>query len=153
MCKFLTIFVLEITFIASNAELQFALDVQQELRGLAVSSDFYATATNDTKEKIDELAKFLLNQGLRPVFIYGYNIDSAVLDKLFGSRGETSCRPLVMVGVFPTLYLSGVLDGATVEMCGGDESIRSEEWFRNWIFEYWRETKEDLKNRGYAILP
>ncbi|KKT29218.1 hypothetical protein A3G55_02585 [Candidatus Giovannonibacteria bacterium RIFCSPLOWO2_12_FULL_44_25] len=151
----------EITFIASNAELQLALEKRLELKGLAVSSDFYAVIENGGKEKIDELAKFLLDKALRPVFIYGYKIDASVLYKWFGSHGEFGCKPLVMAGIFPTLLLNLLLNGnflqglqgATVEMCGGDEPVRSEEWLRNWVAESWRATKEDLKNKGYATLP
>lgn len=142
----------EITFIASNSELQSALDRRLELKGLAIPSDFYVVAESGEKEKIDELVKSLLDPGLRPVFIYGYKIDAAVLEKWFGDHGKVGCRPLVVAGVFPTLSLNGNLDGATVVMCGGDDSLRSEEWFRNWIADYWRETKEYLKEKGYATL-
>lgn len=143
----------DITFIASGNELQLALENRNALKGLAVSSDFYVSLQENKKKEITDLAKELYDKRVRPVFVYGYKIDTNLLVDFFGERSENpgfKCKPMFFAGLLITFPLNNALVSATIPICAPD---KSEEWFRNWISDYWRETKEDLKNNGYATLP
>ncbi len=147
----------EVLFIASEEELKFALNNREKLKGLAVSSEFYTDTTTENQENIAVLSRHVLSLGFRPLFIYGYKIDFEVFRnwiEVNGEfKGEFRCAPKVMVGVFPTIYISRYLADATVVMCGSDDNAkRPEDWFREWISNYWLKTKKELADEGYITL-
>lgn len=144
----------EILFVASESELQEALKNPDGFKGLAISDTFYRSASPENKQKIEGFVRRVLDSNtLRPAFLYGTNTDIEDAKKILGSREEAvHCAPLAMAGIFPSVFISR-LSGATVEMCGSVEGERTEEWYREWILEYWLETKADLANNGYATIP
>jgi len=145
----------EITFIASLNELNVALK-NHAIKGIAVRSEFYNQSDSANKEKIDLLVSEHANR-LVPIFTYGYDIDINILKKWFSGRGQFNCQPMVMAGMFLSIYIpNGIVDisvDPAVEMCAPSDIVDgSETWFREWILTEWLQIKKELKDAGYATL-
>src|SRR3989338_2370990 len=93
----------ELTFVASNEEVDIALNKGEALRGLAVRNEFYDAADRKTKEKIDNFVNSIKNS-LRPIFIYGQLVRPEILVSWFpkAKREYFRCEP-TMAGAFSTL--------------------------------------------------
>lgn len=160
----------ELTFVISADELNVALKKGDALRGLAVRSEFYDAANAETKRKIDDLVTSIQNE-LRPIFVYGHGIKLEVFEKWFYSKEKQipivkkrnfKCEPTA-AGVFSTVpideklvekrvELAGGWTGANFVMCDDYDGAKSEKDFRDRIDGFWRETKQSLKEEGWATL-
>lgn len=149
----------EIIFVSSEEELQSALNNPDAFKALAISGDFYRKSSLQTQQSLEALARYVLDSNsLRPVFLYGHNLnvsdlDPPMLQRIFGDwEPKTNCVPLALVGIFPTIRIAD-LSGATVHMCGSVEGLHTEKWFRQWILGLWLKEKADLADSGYATIP
>lgn len=160
----------ELTFVASSEELNIALKKGDGLRGLAVRSEFYDAGNVEMQRKIDDLVKSIQNE-LRPIFVYGPYVKLEIFEKWFYSKEKQKpivkkenfkCKPTA-AGVFSTVpideklvekivELAGQWTGANFAMCDDDETYKSEKDFRDRIDNFWRETKQSLKEEGWATL-
>lgn len=144
----------EILFISSYEELGSVLvkfAKGEEIRGLAISANFYNQANQGTRNSIDSFVAFIISLQFRPVFVYGQPLDAGLAEKLLG-REVLGCEPLVIAGVFPSIEIkSGVSD--VVNTCVACDKILSEEDFRKMITNHWQRMKETtLKDWGYKLL-
>ena len=150
----------ELTFVASNKELDVALNKGKTLRGLAVRNEFYDAANQKTKEKIDNFVNSIKNN-LQPIFIYGQSLRLEILESWFPqAKGYFRCKP-TMAGAFSTLPVNeelqnstenGYIPGATFLMCDADDTAKSEQEFREYISDLWLAEKQDIREEGYATL-
>lgn len=130
----------EIFFISSENELATAVEQRDELKGLAVSVNFYNSMTSKKRGEIDALVKYTISLKLRPVFLYGQPFDRVLAQRLLVDEDGSGCRPTAWAGVFPKIDDVG-------EMCGADDSPRDEARFRSWISSYWKDAQKlFLKN-------
>jgi hypothetical protein len=152
---------LEILFIASEEELQLALNNPDDFKALAISGDFYRKSSPHTQRRLEAVARYILGSNtLRPVFLYGLNLNSPDLDpsmikRIFGdlyADTDKDCKSPALAGIFLTFRIRDVV-GATVKICGSVDGEFSEEEFRSWITNYWLEAKRELANDGYATIP
>lgn len=144
----------EILFISSYEELGGVLvkfAKYEEIRGLAVSANFYNQAGQGTRNSIDSLIAFMLSLKFRPVFVYGQPLDVGLVEKLLG-RKVSGCEPLVIAGIFPSIEIkNGTPD--VVNTCIACDKILSEGDFRELITNHWQRMKETtLKDWGYKLL-
>ncbi|KKU05061.1 MAG: hypothetical protein UX07_C0022G0005 [Parcubacteria group bacterium GW2011_GWA2_45_30] len=150
----------ELTFVASNEEVDIALNKSEALRGLAVRNEFYDAADQKTKEKMDNLVNSIKNN-LQPIFIYGQSLRLEILESWFPqAKGYFRCQP-TMAGAFSTLPVNeelqnstedGYLPGKTFLMCDPDDTAKSEQEFREYISAFWLTEKQDIREEGYATL-
>lgn len=139
----------DVYFIASVEELNLALQQKDVLRGLAISGTFYQGLTATEQKRVEELVQNTLSRKYRPVFIYGQGLDVGLAKKLL-NKDVSGCTPSIFGGIMPTERADR--SETVINMCGADDKERSEEWLRNFISKYWKETKEDLQNRGTTVL-
>lgn len=139
----------DIFFVATEDELNTALRQKAALRGLALSYAFYSGLTDKKKKEVKELIQHIKDVHYRPIFIYGQPLNEVATKELLG-KDTSGCNPPFFGGILPTKR--GDNSEALINMCGADSKQRSEEWLRNYINNYWKETKEDLKKRGTAVL-
>lgn len=140
----------DIYFVANNNELDTALQHKDNLKGIALSGTFYASLSQEKKQEVQQLIQHLLALTIRPVFVYGQPLITDLVKGLLKDEDGSGCKPPFFAGVFPTKRPDG--SDSVTRMCGADSKNRSEEWLRNYITNYWAETKEDIKNRGYLVL-
>lgn len=152
----------ELTFVASSEELGIAFKKGEALKGLAVRSEFYDAGNVEMKRKIDDLVKSIQNE-LRPVFVYGPGMKLEILETWYAkTKGQFQCKPTA-AGVFSTVpideklvekivELTGGWTGANFAMCDSYDGAESEKDFRDRIDGFWRETKRNLKEEGWATL-
>ncbi|MDP2668745.1 MAG: hypothetical protein Q8P07_02825 [bacterium] len=151
----------ELSFVASDEELEAALKKGDALRGFAVRSAYYYASGEKTKEKIDVFVASIRNS-LRPVFIYGRELRLEVFETWFqASRNFFQCKA-TSAGAFSTLPIGdalaeatneGRLPGKTFLLCEeGHDGLLAEEDFRGWIDGYWKLEKQKFREEGYATL-
>ena len=75
---------ISIFFVSTPEELTAAADKKCKLQGLAVSAQFYASQSKDQKRAIEDLVGAVLDCKDRPVFVYGKNLDHALMVSLLG---------------------------------------------------------------------
>ena len=139
----------EVSFVASHEELTTAIEEGASIRGLAVSADFYKSVTGESQELIDELIFNVIEMRLRPVILYGNNLDATLVQKLLGEK-RAGCKPLRLVGVFPTWRPDRTK--AAISFCAGSSALRDEQSFRKKILTQWLATKKSLQGLGYQML-
>lgn len=132
----------EVFFVSSQKELNTSLKQEGQLRGLAISVNYYQKSSEETKTRIEGLVERKLSMRNRPVFIYGQPFNNDLAKKLLVEESGSGCTPTVWAGVVP-----GELDGkpSTVKMCGADDRKRKDKQLREQILGYWELTKARLK--------
>lgn len=130
----------EISFIASEEELDIAI-ADSNLRGIAISVNFYNISSHETQFKIHDLVYRVVAFKNRPVFLYGQPFDRKLANMLLrvGDDVEdgSGCTPTAWAGIFPQEQDVG-------KMCGADDKPRSEENFRKWIIDFWDSSKNQF---------
>ena len=139
----------DVFFIASDGELNMALRQKATMRGVALSAAFYYGLSEDKKKEVKELIQYVKDVHYRPIFVYGQPLNEAVVKELL-DKDTSGCKPPFFVGILPTKRADNSEE--IINMCGADSKERSEEWLKNYISNYWKYTKENLKKRGIEVL-
>lgn len=121
-------------FVSSESELMIALEQRDALKGLAVSVNFYHSATFENQEKLAELIRHIISLELRPVYLYGQPFDRELAQKLLMDEDSPTCTPTAFIGVFPRKDDQG-------SMCGANNNLTEVE-FREWISFQWKNAQK-----------